>query len=81
MDFILGNKSLLLQPNETRISMTSGYMAVKFDPLFKVVTAMTGNTELCAKYPLTEVSRQMLKKKDILTKLIAAAVETKDFGS
>lgn len=57
MDFMLGNKSPLLQANETRISMTSGYMAVNFSPLLKIVTAMTGNVELCEKYPLNDVSR------------------------
>lgn len=80
MDFMLGPKSPMLQAGETRISMTSTYMPVNFSPLLKIVTAMVGSVELCQKYPLSDMCKQMLRKKDVLGKLVDAGAASKDFG-
>lgn len=80
VDFMLGNKSPLLQAGETRITMGSTYSPADFSALMKVVSNMVSSKELCEKFPLNDTVKSMLKKKDILGKLVDQGANSKDFG-
>lgn len=60
-DFILEDESPLLAEGEKRPTMDgSAYMKPNFAQLMQILTIMVSDKDLVAKYPLTEVSSQMM---------------------
>ena len=46
LDFMLGPKSPLARPGESRTNMSGGYVPANFSALMQVVTAMVSDTAL-----------------------------------
>jgi len=55
---------------EKRPTMGSSYIAANFTPLVKLITVMMTEQSLLAKYPMTEVTKQMIASKEMLSKMM-----------
>ena len=79
LDFILGAKSPLAKKGESRIAMGGTHSQPNLSAIMKIVTIMVGAKDLVDKYPLSDLTIQMMQNKEILGKILEANSANKDF--
>jgi len=79
-DFMLGKKSPLCAADEKRPDLHGGYAHPDFSSIIKLMTAMITDEELLARYPLSDVEKQMLLHQDLLKTMLGSAGASKQFG-
>jgi len=60
LDFILGAKSPLAKKGESRIAMGGTHSQPNLSAIMKIVTIMVGAKDLVDKYPLSDLTIQMM---------------------
>lgn len=79
-DFMLGSKSPLCGSNERRPGLGGPYAHPDFSSVIKLMTALITDGELLAKYPMSEVEKQMILHHDLLKTMLGSATASKQFG-
>lgn len=60
LDFILGAKSPLAKKGESRIAMGGTHSQPNLSAIMKIVTIMVGAKDLVDKYPLSDLTIQIM---------------------
>lgn len=79
-DFILGEKSPLCGPKESRVSMGGSYSQPNFSAIMTLLVNLISDEETLKKYPLSEATHQMIQNKEILNKMMEPAAGSKGVG-
>ena len=77
---MLGKKSPLCGKDEKRPDIGGAYTHPDFSGIIKLMTNMITDEELLAKYPMTEVEKQMILHHDLLKTMLGSATASKQFG-
>lgn len=59
--------------------MGGSYSQPNMSAIMKIITAMVGAKNLVQKYPLSDLTIQMMQNKEILGKILEANASNKDF--
>lgn len=79
-DFMLGKKSPLCRGDENRTDVGGAYAHPDFSSVIKLMTAMITDNDLLAKYPMTDIEKEMILHQDLLKTLLGSATASKQFG-
>lgn len=77
---MLGKKSPLCRPDESRTDPGGAYAHPDFSSVIKLMTAMITDEELRAKYPMSDLEKQMILHHDLLKTMLGSATASKEFG-
>jgi hypothetical protein len=79
-DFMLGKKSPLCRPNESRPEIGGPYAHPDLSSVIKLMIAMITDEELLAQYPMSDSEKQMILHHDLLKTMLGQATVSKQFG-
>jgi hypothetical protein len=77
---MLGKKSPLCGPGEKRVEMGGSFSSPNFTQIIKLLTKILTNTDLLAKYPLSDIEKKMFLNAELLKVMLSSQSGGKQFG-
>jgi hypothetical protein len=72
-DFMLGKKSPLCRPGESRPDLGGPYTHPELGNVIKLICSLITDDKLLSKYPMTVIEKEMILHQDLLKTMLGSA--------